>query len=90
MPLNLLEGTQRRAWGGGCNDIPYQFVAAPLFYHIIWRCCEKCFQCGYTREEVLDLVSGGEDFLQAGSSKEIVSRGSKANLVIGVDSGDGH
>jgi len=83
IPLSLLGGIQRRVWWRN-NNIPYQFVPAPLFCHITRTGCKKCLQYSYVWEEDFDLVSDGGGSLQIGYSGNNFRRGSQANFVIGI------
>jgi len=71
------------------NNIPYQFVPAPLFCHVARTRCKKCLQYSYVREEDFNLVSDGSGSLQACYSVNSFRRGSQANLVIGVNGPQG-
>lgn len=74
MPFNLLEGTQHRVRRRN-NGVQFQFFPTPQLYHVAWRCVETCLQCSYTCEEVIDLDSDGDGFLQIRSSKEYFEKG---------------
>ena len=60
--------------GRGNIDIPYQFIPAPLFYHIARKCPKKCVERGERWEEHFDFYSDRGGFLRRGKQK----RGFKA------------
>jgi hypothetical protein len=69
LPLDALELAGRNSAPNikvGINSIPYQSSPTPLLCNVTRTCCKECLQCGHTREEVFDLVSDGEGFLQMG------------------------
>jgi hypothetical protein len=89
MSVNLLEGPQYRVEKGN-NDVPYQVVPPPQFFHIIRTGFKTRLQCDYTCEKVFYIVSNGSGFLRMRSSmKSLQQGGCKQNLAIGISSMDG-